>query len=108
MEVDEETSPSKKQRTKVLEDLDTELSNDEASFLKGPEKYKPRFILSFDSTSSSAPSDFSQVVTSGKYDAREEIETRNKSARERLRTELYQFVDKNHTKLSSVLDMDKE
>ena len=55
MEVDEETSPSKKERTKVLEDLDTELSIDEASFLKGPEKYKPRFILSFDSTWSSAP-----------------------------------------------------
>ena len=57
---------------------------------------------------SSAPSELSQAVIVDKQEARDEINTRNKFARERLRAELAQFVDKHRSRFSSVLDMDKE
>ena len=88
MDVDEEPHPNKKHRTQGPNDIEVELSDDEVPVLRGPDKGKPGFLLSFDSASSSAPSELSQAVTLGRYDTRDDIETRNKLTRERLRAEL--------------------
>ena len=39
---------------------------------------------------------------------REEMSTRNRTTREKLRAELAGFIDKYHTRLTTELDMDKE
>ena len=56
MDIDEEAHPHKKQRTQGPNDIGVELSDEEIPELRGPEKDKPGFHVSFYNTSFSAPS----------------------------------------------------
>ena len=59
MDIDEETHPNKKQKTEGPDDIGVELSYEEIPEFGSPDKDKLCFHVSFENSSSSAPSELS-------------------------------------------------